>query len=383
LITSFKYDFAGFFKDGMAMVGVQKKDHRSNWYGFIDHTGKEAIPLKYDGFDEKTQDYTRYFFEDGLVKAELNKRYGYVNKQGKEVIPVIYYQVGQIAGGLIRVNNYNVSGFPEAQQNKWAYFDRNGNKITDFSFTQARDFSDGYAYVSKDAGSGFIDHSGKTVIPFTKKYKRVDDFIGGAAIAYNGEAWGFINKKGEEVLPFEYADINTGMGYIALKKGTQYGVVDIQGKTVVPFEHKQLFFQRGGVFRSKENISKFVISMDAGKMALIRLSDGKQITGHRFDYISIFYGNDLTAFKIGDKWGVLNQEGREILPAEYQEIKLYNQSDFLAVRYNGKWGVVNKFGSVVIPARYESVYRRDSDIVAVKASGDPDIYDAVNFEMLP
>ena len=381
LLTSFKYDFLRFFQDGMGMVAVQK-DAYSRLYGFVDRSGKEVIPPKYDNFDLKEgKYYNYYYFENGLVKAELNDKYGFINKEGKEVIPVIYRKVGEFSEGMVCVNNYGLDGFPESQRGKWGYYDLDGNKVIDFRFSEARNFSDGYAYVEKGESKGFIDRTGKVVIPFTEKYKRISDFIDGIAIARNAEAWGFIDKKGQAVLPFEFTDINAGNGYVALQKDNKYGVVDKNGKTIIPFKYNRLFFELGG-FMSNDKVTDFIVSMESDKWGLIRLSDGKQITSNKYDFISSFYDHDLTTFRMGDKWGVLDRDGRELLPAQYDVIKYYADAGFLAVSYNKKWGIVNKFGGIVIPVKYESIYRDDDEIIAVQSTGVKDIYNSSNFEIV-
>ena len=77
-------------------------------YGFIDKTGKEVIPLKYDNaFD----------FSEGLALVWLNEKCGYIDKTGKEVIPIKYYNADSFSEGLasVRLNG------------KWGYIDKTGN----------------------------------------------------------------------------------------------------------------------------------------------------------------------------------------------------------------------------------------------------------------
>jgi hypothetical protein len=104
-----KYDDAYSFSEGLALVNVggtreiSELEYDSNTYilfyggkyGFIDKTGAEIIPLKYDHADN---------FSDGLARVELDGKYGFVNKTGVEIIPVKYDYVESIfAEGLIRV----------------------------------------------------------------------------------------------------------------------------------------------------------------------------------------------------------------------------------------------------------------------------------------
>ena len=52
-----KYDWKGEYYEGLAMVRLDKK------YGFIDKTGKEVIPIKYDDASS---------FSEGLASVSLN-----------------------------------------------------------------------------------------------------------------------------------------------------------------------------------------------------------------------------------------------------------------------------------------------------------------------
>jgi hypothetical protein len=173
-----------------------------------------------------------------------------------------------------------------------------------------------------------------------------------------------------------------GHGYVALEKNGKSGVLDIQGKTVVPFKYKRLFFERGRL-RPNTKVTDFVFSSESEKWAQIRLSDAKQLTSYRYDFIEAFDDNQLTTFKIGDKWGVLDREGRELIPAKYEKIRNYDDLGILAVCQNGHWGVVNKFGTIVIPVRHKSIYiRTDMNIAAVNLTGKTELYDADSFELI-
>jgi hypothetical protein len=50
-----------------------------NKWGYIDKSGKEIIPLRYD--DGR-------IFMDGLAAVKLNNKWGFIDKTGKEVVPL-------------------------------------------------------------------------------------------------------------------------------------------------------------------------------------------------------------------------------------------------------------------------------------------------------
>ena len=63
------YEYVGEYSDGLAMVMLNYK------YGFIDKSGTEIIPCKYDWAEG---------FSEGRAKVKLNGKQGYVNKSGVE-----------------------------------------------------------------------------------------------------------------------------------------------------------------------------------------------------------------------------------------------------------------------------------------------------------
>ena len=83
----------------MAAVTLNGKE-----WGFIDKSGKEMVPLKYD------QAIT---FHEGLARVIFNNKYGFVDKNGKEVISLIYDYAHRCSNGLIARPN-----------NKWGFIDK-------------------------------------------------------------------------------------------------------------------------------------------------------------------------------------------------------------------------------------------------------------------
>ena len=65
--SSFLFDYVGTFNEGMAAVKLNGK------FGFVDTTGKEVIPCKYD---------LVRFFSDGLAPVSFNGKWGIVDKKG-------------------------------------------------------------------------------------------------------------------------------------------------------------------------------------------------------------------------------------------------------------------------------------------------------------
>ena len=146
LVAHLKYDdISTWWSDGLASVKLNNK------YGYIDKTGKEVIPLKYDGVDVLFNS-----FEEGLVRVELNGKYGFIDKTGKEVIPLKYDFVGDtfdsFREGLARVE---LNG-------KYGFIDKTGKEVIPLQYDNIYDdyFKNGFAKVKLGNEEFYIDKNG-------------------------------------------------------------------------------------------------------------------------------------------------------------------------------------------------------------------------------
>lgn len=217
LIMEPTYDVIKSFVDGYARVA-----NGDNW-GMIDKKGIVFIPLEYseigdynktgvwakkgDSFGvisnkefhaiagvDKIWDFSN---KSNLTYARSNKKIGFINNEGKWIIEPIYEKARAFSNELAPV-------FKE----KWGYINTKGEEVTPFVFVDAEIFStDGLAPVKEKKLWGFIDKTGKIIIPaeyeitagglslFSKD--PLKGFQNGLARVKLDKKWGFINEKGE------------------------------------------------------------------------------------------------------------------------------------------------------------------------------------------
>jgi len=90
------YDNAVYFSDGLSAVAKGEVYNGKAKWGYIDKTGKEVIPLIYDrSISFSTSDHL------GAVKK--GRKWGFVNKEGEVIVPFIYNEVGRFIDGYARV----------------------------------------------------------------------------------------------------------------------------------------------------------------------------------------------------------------------------------------------------------------------------------------
>ena len=193
------YQAINYFSEGLAQVELNDK------WGFIDETGREICPCKYDWAND---------FEEGLSKVRINDKWGCIDTTGREICPCKYSFITYFSEGLALVQ---LSG-------KYGFIDTSGKEVIPLKYDYALSFSEGLARVKLNGKWGFIDKTGEEVIPC--KYENATSFSEGlAAVCLNGK-WGYIDKTGNEVisLKYEWADlfldglarvrINGSWGYI-------------------------------------------------------------------------------------------------------------------------------------------------------------------------
>jgi hypothetical protein len=228
IIIPAKFQWAGNFSDGLAEVLVAPDPNAPNIdkSGYIDKTGKIVIEAKFgwaeqfsDGLalvaDDKPNSYavsnpkafidkkgnrvTDFFddaesFSEGLAAVRVNWLWGFINKTGTIVIPPAYDFISTpFSEGYAAVHCNN---------DKIAFIDRRGKKITECLFSEVGDFSEGLALVAAKKGWGFINTKGKFAIK--PQFNYADSFLNGLAkvrlINGNWVYEGYINHQGEYVV---------------------------------------------------------------------------------------------------------------------------------------------------------------------------------------
>lgn len=199
-----------------------------------DKSGRIIIPPGFDAISP--------FESDGLISARKGEREGFITPEGKVVIPFEYANAGEFSEGrawVLQDRNDHRSG---------TFITTENEKLPTPPFYFGKRFSEGLAVVFRDwdETTGFVDRSGKLVIPFI--FRRAGDFHEGMAWAENpGGKTGFIHASGEWAIPPRFdgaGDFNDGLAPVLLKGSWSY--IDREGRSAItlenarrahPFEH--------------------------------------------------------------------------------------------------------------------------------------------------
>ncbi len=282
-------------------------------YGIIDDNGNEIIPVQYTFLESSGCG------RDDIV-ANLDGAWGIVGKDGGVKIPLKYEQ--------FKVRWYqNPIDFVlrEKSSGKYGVIDSNYNTLVDFKYEYLSKNYDGYRWCSwvegKDTLAGMIGPEGQLI---RWKNSPPDAALGtikhGSGIfRLPNMKYGALNLEGAIQIPAQYESLahTKWEGYFLARLHGKLGVIDDKGRVVIPFDYTNIQFPYDGerfedlpaimVFNKK---SRGLIS-PKGDM-LMAMSDEK-ITP---------FGKGFVKVEMADRYiyGLRSIDGREVLEMKYSSI---------------------------------------------------------------
>ena len=213
------YNYVHSFKEGLACVIVDGGGDNIR-HGFIDKSGNVIFWLNVkDGY--RVSNTMMMEFSDGLVLEYIDGKYGYIDKTGKVAIPFEYDKGLPFSEGLAAVSKNGKVGF----------IDTSGEVVIPFDYDyqdHAYRFNEGLAVVSKDGKWGFIDKSGEVVIPFA--FDLAHNFNDGLAMVAKDNKLGYIDKTGKLMVYGIYDTTGSFCeGLAIVGKGGKYGILHTGG----------------------------------------------------------------------------------------------------------------------------------------------------------
>ncbi len=239
LVIQPKFAGAWFFSEGLASV---KLGEQSPLWGFIDRKGDVVIQPQ---FGMPLQ------FSEGLVQGYgeknkiLNIPLGYMDKTGRYVVRLdeAGFEIGfllEFSDGLARVSMYPKHADGSIGPSKYGYIDHSGKWVIPRSFVAADDFHEGLAAVmGRDGTWGYIDKAGEFVI--APRFEAASEFSEGLAAVLIAGRWGWINKSGEVVIQpmLEAETLDDGSEFVEgmahLEDRLGYKVINTSGNVICSF----------------------------------------------------------------------------------------------------------------------------------------------------
>jgi hypothetical protein len=276
-----RYDYAGDFIDGLALVG---------WRGerlCIDRSGTIQFTVPAEMRKVRNATHRRVWVMDA------KERWGLLDDRGHVVLVPQYDMVEEFSDGLAKVNlGAKDVGIGDKFGGKWGYVDSQGKRIIPVQYEFAGPFRDGLARVTDGGGQKFIDHSGKVAIDVSSWAEGgfAHDFHDGlaAVVFLEGKHTKFVDRMGQIELrvngySYDFQESMAAFHVEVTQNGTprdRYGFVNKKGELIVK-----------PVFESAHSFSDGLAAVCTLKHA----------------------GSD----RAGDKWGFIDKSGKFVIAPSF------------------------------------------------------------------
>jgi len=321
---------------------------------------------------------------------------GYVNADGTFTIPPIYRHAFTFYAYRGAPHfAYGAAGIMSQEDGGVAFFNARGERLTDFIFSDARNFSEGLAATQINGNErddeeqpspkwGFLDVYGTVVIPFEFDY--IADFSEGLAMVVRDDRFGFIDANGYMAIPFNFiiardgewgeptlAQFSNGYAIITHStgdevnfhwqdEGTALSIIDTRGNIIASFPSgwaMPFAYERAIVF---DALSSFIIDTSGKIITYFDQSVSMQASHNGFVNGFAIYSVVVSQ---GRSLGFIDVDGDIVIPAAYRQANPFSEGLAAVQDNDGRWGFIDKQGHVVIPFIYDHALSFSEGFAAV------------------
>lgn len=226
---------------------------------------------------------------------------------------------------------------------------------------------------------GYADQRGALVV--VPQFEEAGFLTSGRArVRFKGK-YGYLDGSGNYAIPPEYDSASLFEEYARVTKGGRTFHIDRYGQ---PVSREALQKSRGvKCGGSIVRISHFQRYMVDGKIGLLVHERcvfdslaGKRTV--RYDTLPGLFDEfrenykGLAAVRVGNCWGMLDQQGQWLLPPEYEAIEFNSYARGDAVNFfgrickDGRWGLVDEKGAITVSPKYASIKALSNGLFQVK-----------------
>jgi hypothetical protein len=313
-------------------------------YGYVNKSGDVVIPFIYDEMSQIT-------YNENII-VTLNSKKQFLSKDGTARTPLIYDD--------IRIPEYGGSYFAVKNNGKWGYVNDEGKQVIPCRYDDASDL-ESIAEVICEGRLQFIDSSGNSVPDGFLDLKFSE---GLAVVGINGR-YGYVDETGKVVIPFIYKEasfrfgnmdqmhFHRGLARVKSADTCKIGCIDKTGKTVVPFisDKKIDYSVEDDWMITYWRLDDNDFGQEDWRPVLYNIRD-KKIVPKGWKIISDFVEGLAVVRDTNGNTGYIDKMGEVVIPLIFNDARSFIDG-LAAVSENGcTWGFVDKTGKMVIPCRY-------------------------------
>lgn len=292
--------------------------------------------------------------------------------------------------------------FPIEKDGKAGFIDLTGKVVIPPQFDEVHGFSEGVALVMRNHKKFFIDQSGR--ILFEARFDIVNNFSEGVAAVNIGETrvahigiidkpgkWGYIDKSGKLVIALKYTHAESfSEGLAAIKDGDRGAFIDHTGKIIfeVPLDVTLGFHEGIAGVLNRGTLGYFDRT---GKQISPPLGYGPK---------NYSFSEGLVPVEIKEKTGFMDRAGKLVIEPQFEDaedfagglapVKLRSEETTWCPRdesgsrkgFTMKWGYVDKTGKFVIPPQFESAAPFSEGVAAIQQCDEAFFIDATGKKVI-
>jgi hypothetical protein len=187
--------------------------------------------------------------------------------------------------------------------------------------------------VLKDNLVGFIDKTGKIIIPFRFDFSSFNDY----------------NRKRKHGF----------QDYIcAIRKNDKSGLIDTAGNVLLDFKYDKIIFATdyqlnlGDWLPIAENYALAIVD----KKFFVVNKTGKLIDKYTSTHLIYFVENISYICDSTERCGFINEKGILIIPFDYDYFEYSTfKNGYAVVKKNNKFGIIDNKGKIIVPTNYDTL----------------------------
>ena len=266
-----------------------------------------------------------YFDKTGKIKIRTNAEQGVPFNEGKAVI----------------FNPVN----PKEEMYEFGFIDSTGKILKEIQYRDALSFSEGLAYVMKEGERGYIDHSGKMVIPLEDNIVGYAFSEGLAAVSNDKYKVGFIDKQGNQKIDYVLdipSNFSNGLARVADTATGKIGFINKYGVVAI-----QKIYDEAYNVNENRTMAGFYDGNYVMKWAMID-EKGLKLTDFRFDHAKSFK-NGAAVVMFASRWGYIDSTGQFLFSKNFDYAEGFGKNGLAWAVDDGQVGFIDKTGAMVIP----------------------------------
>lgn len=343
-----------------------------------------------------------FFITEGFGQSDTVRfeKYLLITSYNNETHRYFYEYQDTLGNILIPKGKYSQLGLPDERgyinawkqiagddiENNVGFINIHDSILIPFNYSSTYLYSHNLACVIKNEKRGYIDRSGKVIIPLI--YDSYADFYeDGVVVIRKNNKEVLIDTTGKEIIGenHSYQEIKENFPYdhvLSIQKNNKWAFFDLKGNPLTPFIFDEMYPAKHCTFQPNLWFYKGLIVVQKGdEYGVINEKMDFEVPWNSYQWVSPLSSSGVMIVKKNNKFGLLNYQLELIQPVEFDTISNIptyeleqNYYSFWGKR-DGKYFIFDTLGLWIDKIEYESLKLLHTNFYLVAKNGKSLILD--------